>query len=503
MMINNSMAATRRLVLRTGDFAVLAIAFWLAAKLVPALHALLRPGGVLNAGWINSFLAPAGESGNAKVSLVDFVWVFVTMCPTIIICYQVFGAYRPIREQTARSIAFASLHASLAGVGVLTVVLFILKHPNYSRLLVFSFASLSALLLASGRYAAAVAYHERVRKGYLAREVALVGAPGTLQRLIAAFGGRASEEYSIVGYFALSSGQPPPCLDNGNEVRLLGSVQQVGDALIHTPIQDIVIGLPPHGAPWLDNVLQACDYFRVTTYIVPEVLLEAKLSDLKPVRVDSPLACPLVKLDPANVDPQLVFLKRLLDLCVSATLLLLLSPLLLLIAFAIKVTSPRLPVFYPWRVVGYKGKQFTGYKFTTMVADADAQKSELQQRNEMTGPVFKMANDPRVTPLGRFLRKYSLNELPQLWSVLKGDMSLVGPRPAWPHELQRYDLWHKRKLSVMPGLTCLWQVRGRNRISNFDDWVRMDLEYIDNWSLWLDCKLIARTAWVVLTGTGS
>jgi len=117
--------------------------------------------------------------------------------------------------------------------------------------------------------------------------------------------------------------------------------------------------------------------------------------------------------------------------------------------------------------------------------------------------VFKITNDPRVTPLGRVLRKYSLNELPQLWSVFKGDMSLVGPRPAWPHELQRYELWHKRKLSVMPGITCLWQVRGRNRISNFDDWVRMDLEYIENWSLWLDCKLIALTAWAVIAGTGS
>jgi lipopolysaccharide/colanic/teichoic acid biosynthesis glycosyltransferase len=124
-------------------------------------------------------------------------------------------------------------------------------------------------------------------------------------------------------------------------------------------------------------------------------------------------------------------------------------------------------------------------------------------RNEMTGPVFKITNDPRVTPLGRVLRKYSLNELPQLWSVFKGDMSLVGPRPAWPHELQRYELWLKRKLSVMPGITCLWQVRGRNRISNFDDWVRMDLEYIENWSLWLDCKLIALTAWAVIAGTGS
>ena len=121
----------------------------------------------------------------------------------------------------------------------------------------------------------------------------------------------------------------------------------------------------------------------------------------------------------------------------------------------------------------------------------------------MQGPVFKLTDDPRVTPFGRVLRKYSLNELPQLWSVLKGDMSLVGPRPAFRHELDRYELWHKRKLCVKPGITCLWQVSGRNRISKFDDWVRLDLQYIAEWSLWLDFRILVRTIWAVVWGTGS
>jgi lipopolysaccharide/colanic/teichoic acid biosynthesis glycosyltransferase len=135
-----------------------------------------------------------------------------------------------------------------------------------------------------------------------------------------------------------------------------------------------------------------------------------------------------------------------------------------------------------------------------MVADAEEQKHRLLAQNEMQGPVFKLTHDPRVTPLGRLLRKFSFNELPQLWSVLKGDMSLVGPRPAFPHELERYELWHKRKLTVKPGLTCLWQVSGRNRISSFDEWVRLDLEYIDRWSLWLDLEILARTAIHVVAG---
>jgi lipopolysaccharide/colanic/teichoic acid biosynthesis glycosyltransferase len=138
-----------------------------------------------------------------------------------------------------------------------------------------------------------------------------------------------------------------------------------------------------------------------------------------------------------------------------------------------------------------------------MVADADQRKQSLSELNEMSGPVFKIRNDPRVTPLGRILRKYSLNELPQLWSVLVGDMSLVGPRPAGPHELVRYAQWHKRKLSVRPGLTCYWQVRGRNLISNFDDWVKMDLEYIQKRSVKTDMAILLQTVSAVVRGTGS
>jgi lipopolysaccharide/colanic/teichoic acid biosynthesis glycosyltransferase len=215
------------------------------------------------------------------------------------------------------------------------------------------------------------------------------------------------------------------------------------------------------------------------------------------------VALPSIHLQPRNIDSGALFLKRLVDAGVAGVLLLLLSPIFLVIAIAIKIASPRDDVFYRWRVIGYQGRPFTGYKFTTMVADADQQRTGLQHLNEMTGPVFKIKNDPRVTPLGRTLRKYSLNELPQLWSVLVGDMSLVGPRPAGAGEIGGYEDWHKRKLSVRPGITCLWQVRGRNKISNFDDWVRMDLEYIDNWSLWLDFRILVRTAWVVVSGSGS
>src|SRR5437867_2339648 len=162
---------------------------------------------------------------------------------------------------------------------------------------------------------------------------------------------------------------------------------------------------------------------------------------------------------------------------------------MVVIAVLVKLTSKG-PVFYRWEVLGREGNPFVGYKFRSMAVDADGRKRELLHLNEMTGPVFKIKNDPRITPVGRVTRKYSLDEFPQLWSVLKGDMSLVGPRPVGAHEWVHFGEWQRRKLSVTPGMICLWHVSGKPR--DFDHWVRMDLEYIDTRSIWLDIKILAK-----------
>ena len=194
-------------------------------------------------------------------------------------------------------------------------------------------------------------------------------------------------------------------------------------------------------------------------------------------------------------------LKRMLDITLASLALLVTAPLTLLLAIAVKFDSKG-PILYRAQRIGRKGRTFVCYKFRTMVVGADHMKADLEHMNEREGVLFKMQNDPRVTKVGRFIRKYSLDELPQFYNVLRGDMSLVGPRPPIASEVEQYDLPHLRRLDVLPGITGLWQVEARQDPS-FDSYISLDTAYVENWNLWLDMKILARTISVVLSGTGS
>jgi lipopolysaccharide/colanic/teichoic acid biosynthesis glycosyltransferase len=213
------------------------------------------------------------------------------------------------------------------------------------------------------------------------------------------------------------------------------------------------------------------------------------------------MTSPRQELSPHWHNPLLLGCKRTFDAVVSGSLLLLLAPLFLVLAAAVKLTS-RGPVFYQWQVVGMGGRPFTGYKFRSMCLNADQLKRQLEGLNEMQGPVFKLTNDPRITRLGAWLRRYSVDELPQLYSVLKGDMSLVGPRPPLVTEYARFNEYQKQKLAVKPGITCLWQINGRNEVKDFDEWVKLDLEYIRRWTPSLDLWILLKTAGEVFAGSG-
>jgi exopolysaccharide biosynthesis polyprenyl glycosylphosphotransferase len=235
--------------------------------------------------------------------------------------------------------------------------------------------------------------------------------------------------------------------------------------------------------------------------VVTRLVLNFLPGSLSELSFDEFGGLPLLTFSTAPRDELLLFVRRCADVAVSGTLIVLLSPLFLVLSVLIKVTSPG-PVLFRQQRCGLHGRPFTFLKFRSMRTDAESMKPQLAPFNEMDGPVFKMRNDPRVTPIGRLIRRTSLDELPQLFNILRGDMSFVGPRPAVFDEVRQYEPWQRRRLSMKPGLTCLWQVSGRNELT-FEEWMRLDLEYIDNWSLWLDVKIALKTIPAVLLGRGA
>jgi exopolysaccharide biosynthesis polyprenyl glycosylphosphotransferase len=281
--------------------------------------------------------------------------------------------------------------------------------------------------------------------------------------------------------------------------------------LVETPVQKIVTLLHDHSVfgvilsarhtnfEQVEYVIRACELEGVEVWLLADFFS----TQISRTSLDELLGHPLLIFRTAPEASWQLLVKQLMDIFGAAVLLVVLSPLFLLIAATIKLTSPG-PVLFRQQRSGLSGTPFTIYKFRTMVTNAEQFQHELAAMNEMSGPVFKVTNDPRITPVGKFLRKYSLDELPQLFNVLRTEMSLVGPRPLPVDEVKRFEnLAHRRRLSMKPGLTCLWQTSGRNQISDFKEWVRLDLEYIDNWSLWLDSKILLRTIPTVLRGTGA
>jgi exopolysaccharide biosynthesis polyprenyl glycosylphosphotransferase len=297
----------------------------------------------------------------------------------------------------------------------------------------------------------------------------------------------------VVGF--IDDGEPPggPAVDPAGVLPLAAIEEVLADQVI----DEVIVAVPRSK---LEEVVRVVD--AATRAGVPITLLSDVFGDLLPApRVKRFGSLPALSFAPVHHPAGWLALKRLSDVLGSFVLLLLAAPVIAASALAIKLTS-RGPVFFHQVRCTLNGRLFRMPKLRTMVADAEQRRADLAAHNEMDGPVFKMRRDPRITGVGRFLRRFSLDELPQLWSVLRGDMSLVGPRPAIPSEVAAYRTAERRRLSMRPGLTCLWQVSGRNKIG-FDDWVRLDLEYIDTWSLARDFLILLRTVPAVLRGDGA
>jgi exopolysaccharide biosynthesis polyprenyl glycosylphosphotransferase len=263
-------------------------------------------------------------------------------------------------------------------------------------------------------------------------------------------------------------------------------------------IDELIFAISRKRLEELEELFLLCEEQGVRTRIAvnffPHMIAKVHLDEIHGI--------PLLTFTTTPHSEGLLMAKRLFDLGIAAALLAILSPMFVLIALLIKTTSEG-PIFFRQRRVGLNGRQFILYKFRSMLKNAEEMKEGMEHLNEMGGPVFKIADDPRATSIGRFLRRTSLDEFPQLYNVLLGDMSIVGPRPPLPEEVGKYERWQRRRLSMKPGLTCLWQINGRNKINDFKKWMELDLHYIDNWSLKLDLKIFIKTIFAVLVGRGA
>ena len=281
-------------------------------------------------------------------------------------------------------------------------------------------------------------------------------------------------------------------------ILVLGTLADFEGIVRDTHVDEVILAVDRGDLPKLEDLFLLCEEMGIRTRLVldffPHVLARVELDEFQ--------GTPLLTFSTTPDDPTALILKRGVDVFLAMVLLLASVIPLAVAALFIKLTS-RGPVLFRQTRCGLNGRPFTLLKLRTMVEGAEELLDEVAHLNEHEGPVFKASNDPRLTGVGRLIRRFSFDEFPQLWNVLRGEMSLVGPRPPLPNEVARYERWQRRRLSMKPGVTGLWQVSGRNDIRNFEEWINLDLAYIDNWSLSLDAKILLRTIPTVLTGRGA
>ncbi|TMF33955.1 MAG: sugar transferase [Chloroflexi bacterium] len=399
------------------------------------------------------------------------------------------GLYRPRARWSIRREATDVIRAAaIMGVATLSV-LFLFKLPDVSRLFLLVLFPVQAAVTIATRVVIRLVMERLRREGRNLRYVLVLGADERAQEFAATLESHPELGLRIAGFLS-----DKPFQAIRSPWKRLGMLNELERILHSRIIDEVAICLPFEQWGLIDAISRICEDEGKIVRIPMDVLGRA----ISVGRVEELDGTPVFSLVSGPDRGMALATKRLVDVVASVLGLAVLSPVLAVIAIAIKLDGGG-PVFFHQRRVGLNGRPFEVWKFRSMTIDAEARLPAIRYGNEIVGHAFKLSNDPRVTRVGRFLRRTSLDELPQLWNVLVGQMSLVGPRPPLPAEVRDYDLWHRRRLSMKPGITGLWQVRAR-RAPRFDQWVAADLEYIDRWSLWLDLKILFRTIPAALEG---
>ncbi|TAM84367.1 MAG: sugar transferase [Acidobacteria bacterium] len=477
------MSSVRRQMLLTMlkffDLSVMVASFLLAA--VPALY----QSGL-------SF----SESFSMRIKVQNFV-LFMALVIVWHIIFASFNFYESRRLLSRESDIVDTLNAtSLCTLAVAAAaMLFHIRLVDVAFIVVLWGAGSTTIMLS--RLALRYFLHSMRKRGHNLRHALVVGTNPRALQFVGRVESRPELGYRVIGFADEKWPGLKAIKESGK--RLVCDLQGVAEFVRNTVVDEIVIALPLRSFYGrAAEIAVLCEEQGIVVRFLPRIFNLHKARST----AEELAGYPLLTLSTGPLDGWPVFVKRALDLVLSSAILLLLSPILLMTALLIKLTSPG-PILFRQKRVGLNKRHFWICKFRTMVPDAEKQIAELEKLNEVSGPVFKIKNDPRLTPVGKFLRSTSIDELPQLFNVLKGDMSLVGPRPLPLRDCNGFEQdWHRRRFSVRPGITCLWQVNGRSSIP-FEKWMELDMQYIDEWSLWLDFKILAGTIPAVLRGSGA
>lgn len=425
----------------------------------------------------------------------NYLWLLLILLPVWTGFLSFFGGYRQLRMKSYLRIVWTVFKACLLGLFSFGALLYLLKVQYVSRTLLGLVFFFSFCFLSLERAALMVCFHVVLKRGYFYRSVLIVGTGRRAQHFVQVVRSHSGWGLKVVGFLD----EDPALVGKKLEgVEIIGTLSSLPRLLREKVIDEVIFVVPRGWMSQLEPAMLQCELMGVRATVAVD-LFNMRLAKVEPADLDG---IPLISFDTTPLDQWKLAMKRVLDVVVAGAGLMALSPLFLVIAGLIKLASPG-PVFFRQTRCGLNGRRFMLYKFRSMIANAEAHREELLHLNEMSGPVFKVTNDPRITPFGRFLRKTSLDELPQLINVFKGEMSLVGPRPPIPSEVEQYEPWQRRRLSMRPGITGYWQVSGRNGIKDFNRWTQLDLEYIDRWSLKLDAEILLKTVPAVVMGKGA
>ena len=438
---------------------------------------------------------------------ISYYAIYMGLLPILLVIWggllSYFGMYKSSGIKRVPEVLVIVFKTTLVGFIIFGSYVFMLRmQEDISRLFIGFTFFLAALLISLEKMALlyitkVLSKRDKSFKSSLIafRRILIIGTGKRAKKFIRIIEGNPDLSIKIVGLMDIEADKKGEIIE-GHEV--IGTLDDIPDVINANIVDEVVFIVPRSWLNKIEDVLFYCESAGLKVHIAVN-LFDLKFSRAKQTDLQG---FPLLVFESTPEKLGHLFIKRVIDFALSGIAIVLLAPVFIVIAILIKTTSEG-PVFFEQSRCGLYGRQFILYKFRTMIIDAEARLNDILKFNEMDGAVFKMTNDPRVTKIGKWLRKSSLDELPQLWNVFKGDMSLVGPRPHLPSEVDNYDNWQRRRLSMRPGITCLWQASGRNEITDFKEWMRLDLEYIDNWSLWLDVKILLKTIPSVLLGIGA